>query len=325
MLIRVIFLLILNYTFIYSNLEIHKSIADQAKDLESLVGRPFAWKNPQLKICSTNSKGETVGAAYFKNLDPNLGNSEKVAWYWHPILGFSIIASQNELLSVYGKDNRNPFQFSDMLINESGIVAFSFLVDQKGYNVCPWLWWSLNEGPHISNEPTSYQLVEKFNKNGFVLIKEFNQHPSFTLHIKHLDEESDLYTYKFDPSSELIPSHYQTYGLPPPGLEKELVEMVFKYTNMRVRHINHCSWGAFIVDEFNDSLNIKGHALVTVKFLEKIKPIFWHIYIRYEICDGSAKFIVEKITEAFVTQPEVYNDLNNKVIFEKNFFNTIEN
>jgi len=325
-LVKITFLILsfLQCALTYSDEEYHKRIERQTKDLEVLVGRSFAWENPKMKISSTNSKGETAGEAYFKNSDSNLGDVENVAWYWHPEQGFSIIASKNELLDVYGKDHRKPFQFYDILINESGVVVFSFLVDQKGYdqkgyNVCPWLWWSSNEGLHLSDEPTSYQLVTRLNDNGYVLIKEFLLHPAFRLHVKHFNDDEDLYIYEFNPRCEIIP--FKNGSRLPPGLEKDLVKMILKYTNTRVQKVKHFDWGSFVIDEFSDNLNIKGHGLVTAEFLEGIWPIFWHIYIRYEICDGNAKFMVEKITEAFETQPRVFTDINNKVIFEKNFSN----
>lgn len=300
--------------------ECYKTIINQFKNLELLVGRPLAWpEKHQIKIESTNTKGETIGWADFKNSDQMIGNEEKIAWYWHPEKGFAIIASQNALLDTYGKDHQKPFQFYEMFINDSGIVVFSFLVDQKGYNVCPWLWWSLDEGLHLSEEPTSYQLVRRLNDTGYVLIKEFILHPGFRFHIKHFKDEDDLYTYEFDPRSELTPFTGKIGSRLPPGFQKNLNEMILKY-NIHVNHALNFDWAPFIVDEFSDNLNIKGHARVTAKFIEgEGGYIFWHVYIRYEICEGYAKFIIEKITEAFKVNPRRFTDLDNKIIFEKNF------
>lgn len=319
--IKFLILLFFQCTVVYSahaNIEYHQEIENQAKDLESLVGRSFAWENRKnLKIHNTNSKGQTVGEAYFTNSDGSIGNPENVAWYWHPGQGFSIIISQNELLDIYEKDHRKSFQFYEMSINESGIVVFSFLVDQRGYNVCPWLWWSLDEGIHLSEEPTSYQLVTKLNDNGYVLIKEFLQHPSFKLHIKSLGDRGNLHSYEFEPRSELIPYNSNTGSGLLPGLEKDLVEIVKKYKNINTQKILHITWGSFIVDEFADNLNIKGHG----RIIARLKTFFLYTDIRYEIHDGKARFLVEKITEAYVIGPKRFTDIDDKVIFEKNFFN----
>lgn len=305
--------------FAYANEEVHKIIKSQSKKLELLVGRPFEWNDPQLRIWSTNSKGETVGEAYFKNSTSNIGNREVIAWYWHPESGFIIIASGNELLNAFEKDLTKPFLFYQMFINESGIVACSFLVDQKEYNVCPWLWWSLNEGLHLSNEPTSYQLVTRLNNNGYVLIREFLEHGNFKLYIKNLEDDENLYTYEFNPRTELTSTYKIGFGLLPGEMEKYLVEMVFKYTNVPIKKVNHFDWYPFEVDEFSDDLNIKGHGSVITKFLRRIYPFFWKVYIVFEIRDGNAKFLVEKITEEFRHNPRRFTDIDNKIIFEKNF------
>lgn len=318
-LIKIVILAFLFFVcgFAYANEEFEQTIKTKSLDLELLVGRPFSRKDHQLRICGFNSKGEAVGQSNFKNSSPDIGNEEIIAWYWHPEIGFKIIASGNEILKAYGKELTKPFQFYQMFINESGVVVCSFLIDKKGYNICPWLWWTKHEGLHLSDEPSSYQLITKFSDNGDILILEFLSHPSFRLHIKSLEENKDLYTYSFDLPSEITP--YSTgFKLFPDLLEKKIVEMLFKYTNIRVKKINDFVWGPISIDEFAEDLNIKGRVSVRAKFFERINPIFWNIHIFFEINSSQAKFYVEKIIEEFQTYPRRFMDLDNELIFEKN-------
>ena len=145
-------------------------------DLAVLVGLPFSsGLNQSFFVDSTNSKGETVGTAYFKSPDPKIGSREQIAWQWSAENGFQIITTQTELLNAYDKKREaNPFQFYKLVINDSGVVAGSFLVDQNSQNVCPQFWWSLEKGLNLSEIPDNCQIVKDINNNGEIAISIIN-------------------------------------------------------------------------------------------------------------------------------------------------------
>jgi hypothetical protein len=144
-------------------------------DLEKLVGMQLHRDAEGFcfYIDEHNSRGEVVGWAHFK---PN----EIVAWCWSPNSGFQVIATKSFLFKEYGKpDNHHPFQFSTLHINEKGVVAGSFLIDQlKGPGVgnrYSWFWWSSEEGIHLNPVPAIYQLVDDINNKGNILINVLTQ------------------------------------------------------------------------------------------------------------------------------------------------------
>ncbi len=147
----------------------------KASELVELVGLPFAWQEKQaFQIHNTNSKGETVGTADFKNSIPGRGNAERIAWYWSAEDGFQIIATENDLLNAYGIDwKKVPFLFYSFVINESGVVAGSFVTGKwEKFPQCSWLWWSLEHGIHLSAIPDQdcYQIVKDIDNSGRVLL-----------------------------------------------------------------------------------------------------------------------------------------------------------
>src|ERR1700691_6099321 len=83
--------------------------------LESFIGIPIDY----FRIDSSNSSGETVGMAFFKNPDTSTGTPERIAWYWHPENGFCVIASRTTLRDSYKIDKSSiPFEFFKLAIND---------------------------------------------------------------------------------------------------------------------------------------------------------------------------------------------------------------
>ena len=175
-------------------------------DLEQIVDKPFAWEvGESFRIHGKNLRGEMVGIATFKQPNPQFGSREIIAWFWSPESGFQVIASQTELISFYDKDILQiPFQFYILVINDLGIVAGSYLIDQPRkdghlYNQCPWFWWSIEAGIHLSTPPEIYQLVEGINNIGHVLISEINK----SAFVKDIYNE-DYIRYVEYPSCEIM-------------------------------------------------------------------------------------------------------------------------
>jgi len=147
--------------------------------VSSLSSSSFAGSEAQnFHIDSRNSKNEVVGTAHFHNPNPDIGSLEKIAWYWSPSCGFKIICTRTDLLNAYEKDQlRTPFQFYRLVINESGIVAGSFLIDQVNdsqghFNQYPWFWWSINQGLHLSSPPDTDQILRGINDDNYISSKQ---------------------------------------------------------------------------------------------------------------------------------------------------------
>jgi len=285
----------------------------QANDLVKLVGLPFAWQEYQsFNIDNTNSNGEAVGTAYFKNPDPLIGKEEIIAWYWHPQNGFQIIASQSELLKVYGKDWKIPFLFYKLVINESGVVAGSFLINQaKGFNEWPWFWWSLDQGIHLSVSPTVNQIVKGINDNGFLLIEETGN-LKFTLSIKNIHQQEYSQIFDFQPRTDFQP-----------GFEENLIKTLrnsnsldYGRSNKKLKVYYH--WYPFSLKQFDNDLKITGYGSCWVKFVKDIQIHIWEIQIRYEIDNCKALFFIEKIEDK-VYPGLVQGQINNMIIYEKIF------
>lgn len=287
-----------------------------ANDLEVLVGLPFIWQTDQsFHIDSTNSRGEAVGMAFFKNPNPQIGNPERIAWYWNSENGFQIIAKQTELIDVYAKDWRKvPFLFYKLLINESGIVSGSFLIDQvNGHNQCPWFWWSSEEGIHLNTPSGVYELVERINNDGFILIQEKTR-LKFTLTIKNIYQMEYSRNFDFYPYIEL-----------PSGFEEDIKKILLDSNSLDRGRSNEplklsYHWDPFIVDRFENDLKITGHGSCRVTFVKDIQVNVWKIRIGYEIDNGRAQFFIKKIEvqgHANQSLGSRLGRMDNKIIYTK--------
>ncbi|MBS0626715.1 MAG: hypothetical protein JSS09_00710, partial [Verrucomicrobia bacterium] len=220
------------------------SLIPQPSNLQKLVGLPL--RDPvtsYFQIHNTNSKGEATGVADFKKDD---GSSEKSAWYWNPNEGFKIIISESELLKIYEKDGlKIPFQFYTLSINDAGVIAGSFLIDQPGFNQNPWFWWSAKQGIHLSSPPIDiYQIVQGINNKGHVLINEINKRAF----VKNINNDNYQREIEF-PSQEIIKQKIKPFILL--DSSDKIQDFIFK-----IGSINTVS--------IDDNSNVSGKAYVRV-------------------------------------------------------------
>lgn len=281
-------------------------------DLAQLVGLPFrSPANQSFKIHQSNSKGETVGIAYFDNQDYSI---ELFAWYWNPEKGFQIIARQSELLGAYGKDiHKVPFQFSKLVINESGIAAGSFLVNEipQHFHRYPWFWWSCEKGLHLSEIPSQTQVLERINDQGFVLIGH-NTSSEFTLILKNIYQPEYSQIFAFNPYFEIPPSFQES-------LKSLFCEV--NYYSKNAKLTLHLDWYPFSIEQFNNDLSMTGHGTCEALFFQGISGKAWHIEIAYKIDNKKAVFYVKKITDRTNSQSRANCSFNENefVIYEKEF------
>lgn len=289
---------------VYSNSEETKlspvrNLEMKADDLKELVGMPFAsQENQSFHIHNTNSNGETVGIASFKNSNPNIGNSEIIAWYWNPQSGFQIISSRSELLNAYEKDTfKTPFQFYKLMINESGTVAGSFLVDQPcnylncKFNQYAWLCWSEAEDLHLSELPSECQILKGLNDHGFALL-EHNRSidfRNFKLILKNTDNPNYTQIFDFSPISEF-----------PPTFEEELKKLFCEVNNLcyaseGITTSLNVYWYPFCANSFDNDLRIVGQGACKASFYRRTRRVEWTIQIGYEVDNGKVLFYVKEI------------------------------
>lgn len=282
-------------------------------DLEQLIGLSLAGLGKQaFQIHNTNSRGEAIGTSYFY---PRIGNLEIIVWYWNPESGFQIISSRSELLNAYGKDIfKTPFQFYKLMINESGTIAGSFLVDQpfdnnrnRKFNQYAWLWWSEKEGLHLSELPSECQIVKGLNDHGFVLMEQ-NTNYDFRLILKYTYNTKYLQVFDFSPLFEF------------PSTFKESLKKLFCEVNYFCGKITlDFTWYPFCTDRFDNDLKIIGHGACKARFLKPAHPVEWIIQIGYEVDNGKVMFYVKEIKN--ITNPHNAPNLSfpekQYVIYEK--------
>jgi hypothetical protein len=250
----------------------------EPSDLVDAIGLPFAWDEKQsFKIDETNINGEAVGTAYLKD-NNKIGNLEIIAWYWQPKNGFQVISSKTELLKEYNTDQRTPFQFYSLHINDNGIVAGSFLIDQiGGHNRCPWFWWSTEKGIHPSPIPESYQLVRDINNKGEIAISVINRSGFLVETNNHNHIKNIPY-----PSQDIIRKKIEKVLPVPLGENQKEFLKDLKY------HFHTLN-----AESIDDNSRIKGIGTVTITSLR-------HIH-RYTIQFGFES-VVEGLEEVYVNE-----------------------
>lgn len=254
-------------------------------DLMEIVGSPFFSKEEHsFHIHNMNSKGETVGVASFQNKEHNV---ENIAWYWNPQSGFQIISSQSELIKTYGKDIRKvPFQFSKLVINESGIVAGSFLIDQTNdprdnFNQYPWFWWSSENGIHLSPIPDKCQLVEGINNQGKIVISEINRSGI----IVDITNKDDVREIKY-PTREMMRQKIEAvFPIPSGELRKNaLKELRFHFGSLNAHSID-------------DNNRVNGQGIVSITDLRNGK--MYTAVLNFEsVAEGLEGVYVKEIKES---------------------------
>lgn len=260
-------------------------------DLSLIVGLPFAWSEKDaFQIHGKNSAGEAVGIAYFKK-DQYGSYIEIIAWHWYPGYGFQIITSKSELIQAYGKgDKKVPFQFYRLIINDCGVVAGSFLIDQpyRNFNQYPWFWWSSESGLHLSALPSTSEILKKINDIGFVLLEHVTS-TNFALTIKNVN----------DPDYSKVIC-FQSTKLNSIMLEilKPLFLQVHYLCGANIRLKLH--WYPICANYFDENLKIVGEGTCIASF-SNFHPVVhnqieqWHLRIGYEIEDGIMRIYIKEL------------------------------
>ncbi|MFI5342808.1 MAG: ankyrin repeat domain-containing protein [Chlamydiales bacterium] len=260
------------------------------RDLSKLVELPFFGSiDHSFKIYNKNSKNETVGIATFQKDR----NTERIAWFWSPLNGFTIVTTQNELLEVFGKNKfKVPFQFYELQINESGVVAGSFLIDQpktngKIFNQCPWFWWSIDEGVHLNPAPQSYQLLAKINNYDLVLLEDYSEDK---LIIKDIHNNIPSKTIFYYPKNELS------------EVAKDVLKDLYKkinYTESRNLTIRSIQWYPLVINSFNDESKIVGEGSFQAEIYipsKRHQIDHWTGKIILEIDNGIATYYLKSLS-----------------------------
>jgi len=153
--------------------------------LTRIVGLPFYEPKTSITIHDQNKKGDAVGGAYFKGAE-----IVQVLWYWNFKTGFHIIASSLNVPRAKKED----FQFYTACINDRGVVACSYLdgayIKQKqecDYQYA-WIWWSKEEGLHVTPPTKEYRLVKDLNNHDYIFINGIERKTATLINIHDMHE-----------------------------------------------------------------------------------------------------------------------------------------
>ena len=178
---------------------------------------------------------------------------------------------------MYEKDiYQVPFQFYKIVINESGVVAGSFLVNQiknQKKQECPWFWWSPEKGLHLSKLITQCQILNKINDHGFILFEHYgNSNSNTTIIIKNIFQPEYSQVYNLQQYEEFSSS-----------FEKNLKDLFCKVKYLASNNASkitiNFNWYPFVVDQFDNDFKIVSHGTCTAVFVRGVYIEVWSIRI----------------------------------------------